>query len=309
MKKIVLVILLIIAFHTTVFAQDTIYVSAKGAKDSLGWSAAEPTRTLSRALLQAFLLDTVTKIIIIGTLDDRSEEGNSSNYVFTIADQASNLLEKNFSNKEIIITGKQNASSVEKAVLSAKGSNKRVLNIVGVKIRFENIEISGGSGGNIGEGLCLRDGAQVTLGQGALIQENFGVGIILSNLGGSVTCIIDGGEVRNNRDSGVFIISGNVTLRSGTISGNTTSQIGGGVCIAGGTFTQDGGTISGNTALKGGGGVCVGNGTFTQNGGTINGNAASKAGGGVFVVSGTTFTQNGTVSNNTAPTGANVARN
>jgi hypothetical protein len=309
MKKVILVIILISVLYTITFAQEgnlpnTIYVSAAGSDNGLGNNEAEPLRTLSTALLQAFMLGSVTRIVIIGTLDDKSEERNNSNFVFTIDDWVNRILSES-SNREIIITGKQNASSAERAVLSARGTDKSVVNIVGVNIRFENITISGGAGNN-GFGLYLRDGAQVTLGQGAVVQGNSGIGIGLAKHDSSVTCIINGGEIQNNAH-GVYIDTGNILiLRNGFIRNNR-STYGVGVYVnTGGTFTQEGGTISGNNARQGGGVFVAGR--FNQNGGTISRNTATEIGGGVVVNKDGIFNQRGTVSGNTAPRGADIFR-
>jgi uncharacterized repeat protein (TIGR02543 family) len=140
------------------------------------------------------------------------------------------------------------------------------------------------------------------------------------NSNGSLICtaanqtfVIDGVTLqgRANNDSVLVGINPNsaVELRSGTITGNTSS---GGVYVWGGNFTMSGGTISENTAIGGGGfgggGVFVyGSGTFTMSGGTVSGNTAtSNNGGGVYVGNGTFTMSGGTVSENTAVLGGGV---
>jgi len=78
-------------------------------------------------------------------------------------------------------------------------------------------------------------------------------------------------------------------MHNGTISNNTTGNLGGGVSVMG-TFTMHNGTISGNSATGnsgGGGGVHIDGGTaaFNMRGGTISGNSAHgwNGGGGIFV--------------------------
>jgi hypothetical protein len=72
---------------------------------------------------------------------------------------------------------------------------------------------------------------------------------------------------------------GELILKSGKITGNSTEG-GGGVNVVKGTFTMEGGAITGNTAtgVNSGGGVKV-SGIFTMTGGTISGNNAEYGGG------------------------------
>jgi predicted outer membrane repeat protein len=130
---------------------------------------------------------------------------------------------------------------------------------------------------------------------------------------------MNGGILRNSKNTyssfvggGVFVESGTFTMNNGTIIGNTAGGDGGGVYVKGGTFTMHNGTISGNTATSSGGGVYVGSGTFTMQGGTISGNTATYYGGGVYVVYSGTFTKSGTggvIYGSNAPEGqANKAR-
>jgi hypothetical protein len=94
--------------------------------------------------------------------------------------------------------------------------------------------------------------------------------------------ILEDGVVIGNHsivsNGGGVMVNGKLTMRGGTISGNTTAANGGGVYVgATGTFTMQGGTVSGNTAAANGGGVYVENGgTFIKTGGTIYGGTESN---------------------------------
>jgi hypothetical protein len=154
-----------------------------------------------------------------------------------------------------------------------------------------------------------------------------------SNSDGSLLRINDGQTVtienlnlqgKNGNDASLVYIgdNGTLTMKSGTISGNSSYADGGGVYVngdvytmSGGTFIMNGGTISGNSGVGGGGGVYVKSyGEFTMNGGTISGNSATSEGGGVYVY-GTFNMTNGiiygteadTPLNNTAPNSGSAA--
>ena len=108
---------------------------------------------------------------------------------------------------------------------------------------------------------------------------------ILTMNGGTITgnsTSVLGGGVSN---SGTFIMNG------GAITNNRSESRGGGVSNSG-TFTMNAGTITGNTAGTDGGGVYHGGSSLNINGGTITGNSADSLGGGVYV-SGTNFKLSG----------------
>ncbi|MBD5133936.1 MAG: hypothetical protein HDT38_05640 [Clostridiales bacterium] len=114
------------------------------------------------------------------------------------------------------------------------------------------------------------------------------------------------GKITGGWDSGVKVTNGgNLTLESGSITGNATGHNGGGVNVDGGSFTMNGGKVSGNESgntgiTAGGGGVSVaGGGSFTMNGGEISGNTAAN-GGGVYVTNGSATINGGKVSDNEA---------
>jgi hypothetical protein len=175
---------------------------------------------------------------------------------------------------EILITGKPNAKGAEKAVLSAKKSNKSPVSInTSAKIRFEHIEISGGEG--MGIGMFVLSNAQVTLGQGAVVRENPKFGILISDNG---ICTIDGGEVRNNKGSGVNIqASGVLYMKNGAITSNNAEMAAGVFAGKDSMFEMSGGSITRNRASSAIGGVFIAAScTFIQTGGTIRQNSASN---------------------------------
>jgi len=295
-----------------VFAQSgtrSIYVSAKGDNKNDGFSEAKPMKSLTEALNKASE-QSIKTITVIGTLDWRSD----STAAFRVI-MGSDILFHIEKPKDITITGKPSASGEERAVISAIGlKNSAVVRITSdVKVRFEHIEISGGQGDN-GIGLFI-DNAQVTLGQGATVRNNAGNILIANGIavvrGG--TCIIDGGEVLNNK-GGVWVDDGSILiLRSGSIRDNS-STVGGGVYISSkGQFTMSGGNITGNSVIRpptdtqndsGGGGVMA-LGSFTMTGGSITNNRTTGKGGGVWVFGNNKFDQKGgTISGNFAEMGS-----
>jgi hypothetical protein len=299
MKRMILVLTIAAIAASAVLAQETIYASARGSKSNLGWSETEPT-DFSSAITQA-ILGVTKKIVITGTLDINSNGiKNDGEEVFNINDFLSGSGIRDTA-EVIIITGKPGASGAERAVLSARGSGNTAVTVSNIKIRFEHIEISG-SEGKYGYGLYITNNAQVTLGPGAVVRNNAHAGIFVVNDG---ICIIEGGDVHNNNNSGVGIIGGVLTLRSGSIRDNNSSGTGGGVLIGDDSrFTMSGGTITGNRTATSdyyiGGGVYIAKGgRFTMSGGIITNNRSQGAGGGVYVDSGARFDQTGgTVSGN-----------
>jgi len=291
MKKMILILAIFVVAGSFVSAQQAVYVSARGDEAERGLSEAKPT-TFPKALAQA-MEGTAKRIIILGAMDVKSNGmGKTTGGVFDFFDSVGNDKRKKALD-EIVITGKPGVTGAERAVLSAKGSGNAAVWVRNCRIRFENIDIESGEG-KFGYGVYIPEGAQVTLGPGAVVRNNFSSGIFVSNGG---TCVIDGGEVINN-NTGVYA-EGTAALINGAIKDNTSSYGGGGVHIAdGGHFTMSGGTISGNktatTDYYSGGGVYIDRGgRFTISGGTITGNRAHGAGGGVFVEVGGEFEQNG----------------
>jgi len=270
MKRIVLVLLLI-AVATQLFAQ-SYFVSARGSDKNDGESERTPFKSIELALAAA-LENNVQTITVIGTLTKENarlwKQGNKVVFDF-------NTIYENFgknNSQEIIITGipDPTATGRNRAVLSGIGANATVVFIAkDAKIRFENIEISGGEGQK-GRGLLIGDDARISLGLGAVVRDNQSLGVAVEG-----TFIIDGGEVRDNLGGGIAIISGGMMImNSGTIRNNTSDIGGAGVMIGNdGRFVMTGGIITGNRAEAGGGVWVMSGGKFEQTGGSVSGNIA-----------------------------------
>ena len=267
MKKITMFLVLACIMCAVAFAQQSYYVSANGSNDNDGLSETRPMRTLAETFLKA-REGSIKKITIIGTLD---EESDFMSFLFIKRFCSVFFLSSN-PTYEITITGKPGVTGSERAVLSARRSGAGVVYIDSGKVRFEHIEISGGEGED-GSGIYINGGATVTLGQGTVVRGNaFGAVCIEDG-----TCVIDGGEVRDNQHNGVMVYGGSLTMRSGSIKDNIAPDSTGGVIIYdGGRFTMSGGTINGNRGYIGGGVFVMSGGRFDQTGGTINGNIASR---------------------------------
>jgi hypothetical protein len=296
------------------FAEDTmeiVYVSNFGDEENDGHSESTAKKELAKALLGAMLstshLGKSVKIIIIGTLDVKQDTLSSlmrqggRNFLYQVIQSTPK------EGTEIIITGKPNASETEKARISAEGlfaNNGKGLSVFlvrgGGKVRFEHIEISGGDY-DLGAGLWVTGGTEVTLGEGAMVTGNhgrLGAGVFIDD---KATFILAGGEVKDNISldngingsggGGIFVAeSATFIMHSGIISGNTTDRAGGGVYVNGGTFTMNNGNIRNNTVEDSGGGVFLASGVFTMNGGFITENRARNNAGGIYVKSRATFT-------------------
>jgi hypothetical protein len=315
MKRIPLMIFLTCMMYVFAFSQEIIFVSANGNDNNSGLSETEALKTLYRALSRAEQLNSGS-ITVLGTLDANSEARNTRSSVFEISVN---------SGMEILITGKPDASGSEKAILSAKGSNKSVVSVNKGNIRFEHIEISNAHGESTGD-IGIFVFSRITLGQGAVVKDNNGFGILISNE--DAICTIDGGEVRNNNSCAVFVSKGLFVLKSGTITDNK-AKMGAGVFVAAYTkfemqggiitnnkadsgagvavdadakFEMNGGTITNNTADTGAAVIIMGKGIFEMSDGTITKNRATDSIGGVWVLPGGKFVQSrkAKVSGNTA---------
>jgi hypothetical protein len=273
MKKIIISILFIYLVCTGIFAQQSIYLSASGNDNNDGLSENTPIKTFNLAFSK-LVHSNIRKITIIGTMDIGSQNVMSEDIcVFGIFGEE---IDSIFMNKEdeIIITGKQKAVGKDRAVLSGKGAENKVVVIVScnnAKIRFEYIEISGGEGES-GCGLIITGSSEITLGQGAVVCNNNFVGIGIQE----GKCVINGGEIFANRYGGISVQeNGILFLINGVIRENL-GIAGAGVIVSNkGEFTMTGGVITANKASQAGGGVAVNpGGKFNQTGGYINGNIA-----------------------------------
>jgi predicted small secreted protein len=195
----------------------------------------------------------------------------------------------------------------------------------GVKIELQNgaeltvdgtVNTSGhGDHGNgwVAGGLRIGDGIAVINGSGTIRLQSKGY---LLHIWDKTHLTLDGVTLVGIADNDSPLVavgeSGELVMKSGSITGNTTTSSGGGVSINdGSTFTMEGGTITGNTTGSRGGGVRIYGGSFTMSGSAaISGNTATGGGGGGGVsVGGGTFTMSGsaTISGNTATSSGGVA--
>jgi len=108
-------------------------------------------------------------------------------------------------------------------------------------------------------------------------------------VGTGVTLIIKdtfgGGKIQglaSATDSMFKVTGGQLTLQSGTLTGNTGAANGGAVNVDGGKFVMSGGTISNNTTTAYGGAIFLAknasSSTFEMSGGIITGNKSAKGG-------------------------------
>lgn len=182
----------------------------------------------------------------------------------------------------------------------AAAANGAQLNIRGGSI---GSNASTGSGGG---GVAAWNGAAVDLSGGSVTGNTAlnGAGILLAGSrplgtepdpGDTRLTISDSAQITGNTagqgGGGVFAYDGaSVTMRGGTVSGNTANNenggfgTGGGILAAGNTvLTLSGGSVSGNDAWLGGGIFTMGADSFTMTGGSVDGNTARYNGGGIFL--------------------------
>jgi hypothetical protein len=284
------------------------YVSASGSDDNDGLTEATAFKTLRTAFgFTRSVLEDSKAVVVIGALNQSSESGDNNDDLFHIFPWGLN--------NSYLITGIPYAPEGKKAVLSAAGTDKIALGVYSSQdatLRVEHIEISGSKK----RGLTISVHTEVTLGEGAVVCNNTGGGVLVfrprDELRDSIApghLIIDGGIIENNRvtgrgaSGGGVVVQGKLTMKWGFVRNNAASEDGSG----GGIFFQEnypsvisGGEISGNTAL-GGGGIFIEEGTVTMTGGAVTGNTG--VGSGVVIFDGV-FNQNGgTVSGNKAPSG------
>jgi hypothetical protein len=127
--------------------------------------------------------------------------------------------------------------------------------------------------GGLGSGFIIQQGAAVAI-NGLTVQAAH-TGIV--NGSGDVSLV--GCLIRNNSVGGI-LNDGTLTLSSTTISGNTTTNVGGGVFNQLGTLTMDNSAIQNNTAYEGGGVYNLA--TMTMTNSSVNYNhAQGGVGGGI----------------------------
>jgi predicted outer membrane repeat protein len=260
---------------------DSYFVMSGGSDRNNGLTEQTPFRSLFKAIAMA-AGSPIKTITVMGTLDVNTEQSTNAERVFFIYGDKKDT---------ILIRGK--ATDTEQAVLSAAGSGRRAVLIRGqVHIRFEDIEISGGTSSGEGGGIGIGPSSTVTLGSGAVLRnnrsENIGGGAVVAPGG---TLHLEGGRILDNYSAavggGAAIMGSNSSfvMKDGEI-GNNHAQGGGGIAVyQGSTFTMAGGTIHDNVADLAGGGVLVNqSAAFTMEGGIIRGNRSSGSGGGAALL-------------------------
>ncbi len=153
--------------------------------------------------------------------------------------------------------------------VNAYGGGAATVNLSG------SVEISGNYAG-YGGGVSQETGeCNMTLDESVKILNNTARGIAHTEYGNYGT----GGN-----GGGIFILSGNLVIESGTVSGNTAKGDGGGVTLRSGTIEVNSGNIENNTATNGGG-ISLENGTITVSGNSsyFKNNRAVNYGGGLYV--------------------------
>ena len=262
-----------------IFSQEvpkSYYVSAQGNDDTNnGRTEATAFKTLRKAV-EVASKGIIKRITIIGTLNQASENNS------TMSSYAVFLIDYN-GKDELLITGKENASSKEKAILSANGTKVRVVNLNlstenKSKIRFEHIEISGANTNHDGAGIYAFSG-YTTLGKGTVIKNNTTSG-----------------------DGGGIYVRGHCSIEDGVVITQNSAAYGGGIYDKSSQLTIDGGLITKNNAQFFGGGISSGNSSsslFTINDCTISENMAGKNGGGLYTC-GESIINNVVIVNNSA---------
>jgi len=270
-----------------IFSQEILksyYVSAQGNDEiNNGRTEATAFKTLRKAI-EVASKGIIKRITIIGTLNQASENNS------TMSSYAVFFIDYN-GKDELLITGKENASTKEKAVLSAAGTKVRVVNLnLSIenksKVRFEHIEISGANTNHDGAGIYAFSG-YTTLGKGTVIKNN-----TTSGDGGGVYvgehCIIEDGVVIAQNSAayggGIYDKSSELTINGGLITKNNAQFFGGGISSGNSSsslFTVNNCTISENMAGENGGGLYACGESIINNVVIVN-NSAKANGGGIY---------------------------
>jgi len=241
------VIFIILIVNSLLEKNRAFYVSASGNNENNGKSEKKPFKTLRKAI-NSIEDSRRSKIVVIGTLDAKSEEPVSYNddlnkiewderYVFEI---------RYSRNKNIAITGKPDAKDNEKAILSGFGATEAVVKITGnwnSMVCFGDIEISGINPNKTRSKrkemidnmaynkdfvytkkdeeiydtcFALEIYRNVFLGEGTRITNNYGNGVLVDG------CLlgIDGAEIIDNAGFGIVLNNASLYVSSGIIKNN-----------------------------------------------------------------------------------------
>ncbi len=175
---------------------------------------------------------------------------------------------------------------------------------------------TGGRGGAMY--LCGAEGTVGAVTVQGNTSQSFGAGIGINRAVASgslpdkgTDVIINGASITGNKalgssgNGGGLAVTGTgtrVTMKSGTISGNSAENAGGVLCQnTDCKFVFSGGSIRNNSSRVSGGGIYVSTGSsLTMNGGTVSGNTTKSSGAGIFFLRSSGTLSSGTISGNTA---------
>jgi len=260
------------------------YVRANGNDKNTGTSEDSPFKTLTKALEVAAKTQ-VKKITVIGTLVGATSTKHLAPVSLLGVSDINTLY-----SKEILITGKPDATGEEKAVLTSDTEHRALENLNAV-IRLENIEISGCKEGAVFVGFGL-----LTLAKGAKIINNNSENNSMIFAVSSIVFLRDDAEISNNKsgnNTGITLSmnSQGILMDNALVANNISSNNGGGIAVEDSTLTmKDNAMVTKNSAVNAGGGIIAYD--ATKNGSvskvTISGNAgviqnSAKAGGGIFM--------------------------
>lgn len=229
-------------------------------------------------------------------------------------------LVENLAAKKLYISGK---TSHERDILTLNnGEENSVLSLkCACQVVIVNVTITGGTGEKsfnpdwdggrwetFGSAVRLMYGADLTLGDKAVVKKNECTeGTI--DLSKDCTFTLQGGTITENEGRGIMAWEpSHIYIKTGVISKNNTFATGAGIDIAHSAhLIMEGGDIYGNTAKWGGGVSCGEGASFIMKGGTIRENTASDNAGGVQIQNSSTFTmEGGTIKENTAKNGGGI---
>ena len=173
----------------------------------------------------------------------------------------------------------------------------------GAKLTLSNgASIENNTAEKNGGGVYAYSSATLTLNGGTIAKnkaEVYGGGVYAYS---SMTLTLDGGKIQENTaksSGGGVYVNGQVTMKSGEISGNQSTEGHGGGIMNYGTVNINGGTITNNTSFQNGGGISNQR-LVTMTAGTISGNKSTNGSGGGIFSPATLNMSGGSITGNTA---------
>ena len=139
---------------------------------------------------------------------------------------------------------------------------------------------------NNGDGVCVVYRAQIKAGtfemEDGTISSNAGFGVLV---GDNAAFRMNGGEIVQNKNCGVYLEAGKMELSDGSIAENASVNHGGGIRLNSATLIMTGGIVEKNTAPQHGGGIFANASSLKLTGGIIRDNTAKadNGGGGVCI--------------------------